>query len=160
MKIWPTVIVDSREQNAFDFSLPVEIGTLTTGDYSVRGLEHLVAVERKSLPDLLGCLGQGRDRFIRELQRLRAYRFRLIIIESTPDEIDAGQWRSTLKPSHVWGSIASWTARYALPFHLGGTHAQAGRFCERFLIQSARHICEDYRAAAGILETAKEVGCA
>ena len=71
MKIQPIVLIDRREQHAWRFeNLPSELGTLDTGDYSVRGLEHLVAVERKTLDDLLGCCGRERDRFKRELARL------------------------------------------------------------------------------------------
>jgi hypothetical protein len=37
----------------------MEIGTLDTGDYSLRGLEHVIRIERKSLPDLLGWQAAG-----------------------------------------------------------------------------------------------------
>ncbi len=67
-------IVDTREQLPLGLTpLQSVEGTLTTGDYSVAGLKHVVAIERKSLPDLLGCIGQQRDRFDREVQRLLAY---------------------------------------------------------------------------------------
>ena len=43
-------IVDSREQNPLDLQpLRQTIGTLATGDYSLRGLESVIAIERKSL---------------------------------------------------------------------------------------------------------------
>ena len=46
-------IQDTREQLPLDLHpLRVEVGTLATGDYSVLGLEHVVAVERKGLSDL------------------------------------------------------------------------------------------------------------
>ena len=52
------IIIDSREQRPFDFlsqngDIETERGTLDTGDYSVAGLESRVAVERKSLADLV-----------------------------------------------------------------------------------------------------------
>ncbi len=116
MKVEPTIIVDSREQNPLRFdSLPVRVGTLDTGDYSIAGLEHFIAVERKSLDDLLACIGRERDRFKRELQRLRAYRFRLLVVETDAAVLEAGDWRSRLTPSHVLGSCAAWTAQYSLP---------------------------------------------
>ena len=83
-RIAPTVIIDSREQAPLAFAnLPSEVGTLDTGDYSIRGLEHLVAVERKSLDDLLGIVGRDRQRFRRELQRLRGFRYRLWSLKRT-----------------------------------------------------------------------------
>ena len=66
-----TALVDSREQTPLDLSpLAVEVATLPTGDYSVRGLEHIVVIERKSLPDLLAVIGRDRRRFDREVQWL------------------------------------------------------------------------------------------
>ena len=45
-----TAIVDLREQLPLDLSpLRTIRGTLATGDYSVQGLENIVAIERKSL---------------------------------------------------------------------------------------------------------------
>ena len=147
MKITPTVIVDTREQFPWSFSsLPSEPGTLSTGDYSVRGLEHLIAVERKSLDDLLACIGIRRDRFRRELQRLKSYRFRALIIEASHADLEAGQWRSQLKPSHVLGSLAAWTVQFALPVWLAGDHESAARFAERYLYQAARCIAAENKA--------------
>ena len=54
----------------------------------------MVAVERKTMDDLLACVGRERDRFKRELQRLRAYRFRLLVVEADAAVIEAGDWRS------------------------------------------------------------------
>jgi len=46
----PTIIVDSREQEPLPLSrLQAVRGTLTTGDYSVVGLEQLFSIERKSI---------------------------------------------------------------------------------------------------------------
>ena len=58
MGISPVIIIDTREQIPWEFrDLPTEPGTLDTGDYSVSGLEHLIAVERKSLDDLWPASG-------------------------------------------------------------------------------------------------------
>ncbi|MCH8968351.1 MAG: hypothetical protein IIA66_04455 [Planctomycetes bacterium] len=58
MKIEPVVIIDRREKNPWRFSnLRTEPGSLTTGDYSVWGLE------RMALPLFLsrerGCVSAG-----------------------------------------------------------------------------------------------------
>ena len=168
MKLAPTIIIDTREQAPFTFAnLPSEPGTLDAGDYSVRGLEHLVAVERKSVDDLLACVGRERGRFKRELQRLRAYRFRLLIVEASAADLAQGvyplnpsgahhaasrtPWRSKLTAAHVLGSLAAWTAQYTLPVWLGGTHDEAGRFAERFLYQAARTVAGEAEAVFGTL---------
>ena len=66
-------VVDSREQLPLDLEpLQSVRGTLTTGDYSVAGMESIVAIERKSLGDLLSCIGKERERFDKEVMRLLA----------------------------------------------------------------------------------------
>jgi DNA excision repair protein ERCC-4 len=155
MSIQPTIVIDSREQEPLTFSnLPTVRGTLDTGDYSIRGLEHLVAVERKSLGDLLACVGRERDRFKRELQRLRAYRFRILVIEASAENLERGDWRSQLQPSHVLGSLAAWIAQHGLPIWLAGDHEATGRFVERYLFQAARAVANEHEAAAAFLATA------
>lgn len=155
MKPSPVVIIDSREQRPWTFaSLPSVVGALDAGDYSVSGLAHLIAVERKSLDDLLACCGRERDRFKRELQRLRAYRFRLLVVETDAATIEAGGWRSSLKPAHAIGSLAAWCAQFGLPVWLAGDHDAAGRFVERYLYQCARTIAEEHEAARSFLDGA------
>jgi len=53
-----SAIIDSREQLALSLdTLRVQTGALDTGDYSLAGCEHVVRIERKSLDELLGCVG-------------------------------------------------------------------------------------------------------
>lgn len=121
------IIVDTREQTPFRFGSEVqtEPGTLATGDYSLAGLENLVAVERKSLADLVMCCGPERDRFKRELHRLKAYRCRAVIIEAHMTEVVYQKYRSNMAPAAVMGSVASWQTRYEVPFVWAGQHGAA-----------------------------------
>jgi ERCC4-type nuclease len=48
----PTIVIDTREQRPWSFSVPTKPGTLASGDYSIEGCEHLFAVERKAPGDL------------------------------------------------------------------------------------------------------------
>ena len=89
-----TAIVDTREQNPLDLSpLQTTIGTLSTGDYTAVGMESIVVIERKSLPDLIACVGVERERFDREVQRLLAYPVRCLVVEATWQQIEAGEWQ-------------------------------------------------------------------
>lgn len=152
MKISPTVIIDTREQMPLIFpTLPTIPGSLPTGDYSAVGFESVIAIERKSLPDLLACCGSSRDRFKAELQRLRAYRFRALVIEASAAEIARGEWRSQLHPSHVFGALASWSARFTLPVWLGGTHTGCAEYVERFIVSSVRILHEEHAAFAAAI---------
>ena len=79
------IVCDSREQNPFQFQgypAVVNAGTLASGDYSLHGFENRIAIERKSMPDLIACLSTERERFQRELQRLKAVDAACVIIES------------------------------------------------------------------------------
>ena len=152
MKLSPTIIIDTREQTPWKFAnLPSEPGTLDTGDYSIRDLTHLVCIERKTLDDLLSCVGRHRDRFRRELQRLRAFRFRCLVVEASYADLEAGQWRSQLKPSRVLGSLSAWMVQFDLPVWLAGTHQAGAEFCERYLFQCARLVARE-NAAVGVAE--------
>ena len=78
-----TVIVDSREQTPFGLSpLLSTVGTLTTGDYALQGSDE-IRIERKSLPDLVACVGRERSRFDAEVKRLLAFPIRILLVEST-----------------------------------------------------------------------------
>lgn len=84
--------------------VPVEIQrvTLATGDYSLPGMEDVVAIERKTCQDLIGTLLGGRrdsvgeyaanaDRFRDELTRMRAMpagSFRCVVVECSRDDIE------------------------------------------------------------------------
>lgn len=156
MKIAPVVIIDSREQTPWVFhNLPSCQGTLSTADYSILHLEHLVGIERKTLADFVACCGYGRERFSRELLRLQGLRFRAVFLECTLADIEAGNWRGKMKPSQILGAIASWSTKYTLPVFFAGDHGQAGRFAERFLYHAARHIAEDYSVAAELVNCAE-----
>lgn len=149
-------LVDTREQSPLSLDpLRSEPATLDTGDYSVAGLTHLVAVERKSLSDLVACCGKERERFDRCVQRLLAYECRALFVEATWGQIELGSWRSTLTPSHVLGSLMSWTAR-GLPVILAGDHGTCGRLVSRFLFVAARErwrqlqsLCDGLKIAGG-----------
>jgi DNA excision repair protein ERCC-4 len=123
-------------------------GTLTTGDYSVLGLEGLVAIERKSLSDLLGCVGVSRERFDREVQRLLAYPARALVVESSWVDIEAGEWRSKITPAAVIGSLLGWVA-LGLPVIMAGDHHRAGRYVSRLLFTTARRRWREARTFCG-----------
>lgn len=131
-----TVVIDSREQAPFCFRtfkadakhkrrgidkqwfipnlfIPSEVRTLKTGDYSVSGLESAVAVERKSLVDLFGTIGGGRDRFVRELERLNAMEFAAVVIEANCDfAMQFPPNRAKISPKVIFRSINAWEQEF------------------------------------------------
>jgi hypothetical protein len=141
-----TAIIDTREQCPLELSpLRVVRGTLDTGDYSIAGLEHVVSLEWKSLADLLACVGQERERFDREVQRLLAYPVRALLVEATWDEIEIGDLRPQVTAAAALGSVLGWIAA-GLPVVMCGDHARAGRFASRLLFTAARRRWREARA--------------
>lgn len=85
----PVLLIDTREQKPLDFSLYKERFShivkmkLEAGDYSILGHEDTISFERKSLGDLVSTLTQGKDRFLRELEKLKDYRYAAIVVEAS-----------------------------------------------------------------------------
>lgn len=138
-------IIDTREQTPLDLSpLRSQVATLDTGDYSLLGLEHVVRVERKSLPDLIGCVGRDRERFDREVMRLLAYPVRVLVVETSWSDIEAGQWRGKVTPNQVIGSLLGWQVA-GLAVHCIGDHARAGTHVARLLYHVTRRRYRELR---------------
>lgn len=131
-------IVDTREQLPFDVApLRMVTGTLATGDYSIVGLEDRITVERKSLSDLIGCCGVERERFQREVERLRSYETRCVIVEASWDDLEAGDWKSKIGAQAVVGSVLGWVAS-GVPFVMAGDRERAQGYCAKILYLAAR----------------------
>jgi len=136
----PTIIVDSREQDPLAFSFPTITDGLSTGDYSIAGLEDDFAVERKSISDLVGSLTSGRDRFMRELQRLQAYPFRRLLIIGTEEEVAQGNWKhSKANPTAILHSLHAIEAR-GIPITYASNPATAASMVERWAFWKVREV--------------------
>jgi DNA excision repair protein ERCC-4 len=140
----PVIVYDSREQAPLVFSRLQSVrGTLTTGDYSVVGLEGLFAVERKSISDLVGCcMGENRQRFERELHRLRGFRFKRLLIVGTEEEILSGRYHSNIKPQAVVATLGAFEARYDLPVVFRPSSELAAAQIERWAFWFSREMVE------------------
>lgn len=131
-------LIDTREQRPFELSpMRSERGTLATGDYSVKGLEHEIALERKSLDDFVMCVGPERERFEKECQRLLSYPTRAIVIEASWEDLVRGGWRSRVTPAAAQGSALGWMAM-GIPLHFAGTRLHAEKSAARMLFLAAR----------------------
>jgi ERCC4-type nuclease len=143
------IVVDSREQAPFDFSpypdVEVAVGTLQAGDYSLYGFAAEIAVERKSIDDLIGCLTHDRERFKRELDRLRGYSSAMIVVEAPFNAIRCGMYRSRMNPDAAVQSIFSWMQRYKIPFFFADNRADGAFATASFLRHFCRHETERYK---------------
>ena len=145
------IIVDSREQAPFSFNgfnCEVKSGTLSSGDYSIAGFEDIVAIERKSLPDFISCLTTGRERFMREMERLRGFQSAVIVVESPFSDLASGRYRSKLDSKIAVQSVISIMQNYRMPFFFAETRKEAEKFVFDFLRHFCRHALARYKAVS------------
>lgn len=117
------ILIDSREQTPLDFSgydCSVQTATLSTGDYSILGLEHKVAIERKSLNDLAQSFTKGRERFERECQRGMGLEVFSVVVEGTWSDLAHSKYKSRINANALMQSIISWQVKYNTPFFFAG----------------------------------------
>lgn len=156
-----TIVRDTREQKRQDKALgwmfdrgfdpaPVVITRgLPTGDYSLLGLENDVIVERKTLSDLVACLGRERERFENELLRMRGFASAVVIVESLFDELAQGNYRSQLDSKCAVQTVISFCANYRIPFFF----CKNGKAAERCAYDFLRHYHKHFkRKVKAVLE--------
>lgn len=144
-----TVLIDTRETQPYEFPVfKTQRATLPTADYSILGLEHVVAIERKASADeLAACCGRERDRFDREIQRLLAYPVRALVIEADWTDIEAANWRSRLNSKQVGASLVSWIVR-GVPVVMAGNRERAAGIVASMLRRAAIHRYRELRVFA------------
>lgn len=132
------LLQDTREQTPLLFpDDEVRVVTLTTGDYSIMcddvDFRDRIAIERKSLSDLFGTVGNGRARFEREISRLAALERAAIVIEATMQDVIAGAPFSQMNPRSVMGSLLAWYARYGIAPIFAGSRELAAATVRKIL---------------------------
>jgi ERCC4-type nuclease len=136
----PIIIIDSREQTPLTFTFPTVTAGLTTGDYSVAGLEYDFCIERKTLPDLYSSLTSGRNRFMRELHRMKAYPFARLLIIGSEHEVEQGASRHRgVNPKSILHSLAAIEAR-GVPVVFSSSPANAAALIERWAFWRCREL--------------------
>jgi len=136
-----TVVIDTREQEPYSFPprrFLVERRALPAGDYSLAGLEHVVAVERKTAEDFVHTVIRDRDRFRRELLKLAEYDRACVVVEAGLDDLLSGAYRSGAHPSSVVGAALSIIVDYGIPVYFCSDRQCARRFVEEYLLRYHR----------------------
>lgn len=117
------IIVDTREQTPYKFD---DLGInnirqkLDYGDYSIKGMENIFAVERKNCSDFFGSIGKERKRFKQRIEELSRLDWAGLVIEATEDELLTPQisW-SNISPNSVYGSLTSFEVKYGIHVYCG-----------------------------------------
>ena len=136
------LVVDTREQDAL-FKRPVKglvmvRDTIPVGDYSVRGFEREIVVERKSLNDLYSSMFGDWERESKKLVKIAEYNRKWLLIEGTEDEVLRYQQFSTVHPNSMRGRLVSIQIRLGIPVYYSATRKDAERFILDVLIKYYR----------------------
>lgn len=151
------ILIDTREQTPFTFNgydVEPQPVALPVGDYSLPGLLDRVAIERKSLGDLVGCLmGGNRDRFERELAKARHYDLFAVVVEAALEDVRRWKYRSEMKPHAVLQSLCAFQVRYRTAFIWAGDRRGAEYVTYSLLAKFLYEIERQYKSIKNFLPT-------
>lgn len=127
------IVRDSREQTGWHYDNCV-VAALKTGDYSIKGHEDTIIVERKaSVAELAKNVLE--DRFERELERLSVFKHAFIVCEFTLEEVFGYPYSTSLpasvkrkiriRGSFLFKKITEWQIKYRVHFIFAGTSAKS-----------------------------------
>lgn len=147
----PAVVIDTREQWPLEIrAYPTITAKLDAGDYGIAGFSTMdaprFAVERKSLQDLIGSLTAGRERFLRECERLRIFGFAGLLIEAERVQVEIGDFRSAATPRSILASLDAIMVRYGIHVLWCRDHAGAARRLEGLVRQFCRGVEKEHTA--------------
>lgn len=109
-----TIIKDTREQDGYTFEPSSSRyhtckgminRKLDTGDYSIEGLEDKLCIERKaSVVEFANNIGHDTVRFTKEIERMKSFPFRFIILEFSLSDLMNFPEGSGI-PEGDWGKL-------------------------------------------------------
>lgn len=99
--------------------LEVHDCTVHNGDYSIQGLEHLFAIERKGLSDLHSYCGREREaKTIPKMERFKqmvdAGGWVGLVIEASEQSAWLGPIQSKMHPNQIRGNLVGFEVRYGV----------------------------------------------
>ena len=132
------LIIDSREQ--LPYEMEAEVSALDVGDYSLAGVGDAVAIERKSIDDLVGCLAQDRERFEKCLQRGKGLDYFALVVEASLSDLLNGNYYSKMHPNAAVQSLLAFSVRYRLPVFFAENRELGQLVTESLLEKYARMV--------------------
>lgn len=134
-----TIVVDTREQQPYDFDCATFRTKLEVGDYSVLGMLDEVIVERKSLSDFVSTVIHNSGRFRRELVKMKEYPLACVVVEADLDAVLRGlpELRA-VAPTAVLGRALEISVGYRIPVFFCGSRQGARAFTDGYLRMAVR----------------------
>ena len=135
----PVLVVDTREQNPFDFSRfqgwfsGIERRALKLGDYSIAGLEDLCVVGRKGLSDLVRSFTVERKGFVARLRQMAEYPHRLLVVSAALSQVKSPYPYSAVNPNQITQSLIAVLAGLRVRFICTETHEMGEEILASYL---------------------------
>lgn len=138
-----TVLTDTREQRPWSLDptrFVTERATLQTGDYTVKGLEDRLCIERKGLGDFVGTVISDWIRFRKELYRLASFDFALIVVEADLGDVYAHRYESDANPESVVGRANAIFLDHGIQVAWWGSRSHCVSMTENFLAMAVKKL--------------------
>jgi ERCC4-type nuclease len=135
----PVLLVDSREQDPFDFQpyarwfSGIKKAPLQLGDYAIEGMEDCCVVERKSLSDLVKSLQGERDVFVRRLRLMAEYSDRLLVVDAPMSQVRSRYEHSLANPNRITQSLFAAIVGLRIQTFFAETHDQGAEMVAWYL---------------------------
>ena len=139
------ILIDTREKKPFTFKKwqsHTNRASLITGDYSVKGFESQVCVERKAKIELYACLSQERERFFAEISRMNLYEYRAIVVENCSWKEFITEIETNMSREAVIGSMLSIMITWGIPVFFCSTRQVAEESTYQILLRAFRKLGE------------------
>ena len=115
----------------------MEVCKLDVGDYTIKGLEEVLMVERKTLGDLWGTLANpvNYKRFLKEMKRAENHPYKFLVIEASLADIDRGYNWSKVPANNIHAKLVSLQVKHNLHVIFAGREDRARKYVRRLLVK-------------------------
>jgi DNA excision repair protein ERCC-4 len=135
----PTIVIDSQEHMGYTFERFTNWFSgsirkrLAVGDYTILGMEEEVAIERKTVPDLVKSIIQERKDFIEKCERLSEIRKKCLVVEGSLSLVKTPYDETQSHPNAVLGSLLAAQERWNIPVYFLDNFVLAEEFVASML---------------------------
>lgn len=139
-----TIIRDTREKKGKGWHFRasancegMEVIKLDVGDYTIKGLEGILMIERKTIGDLWGTLGNPTNyrRFLREIKRAEKHPYKFLIIEASLADINRGYSFSKVTANNIHAKLVSLQVKHNLHVIFAGRQDRARQYVRRLMVK-------------------------
>lgn len=139
------IIEDSREQTPLSFDglrgVDVIRQGLKTGDYSLQGYESQLCFERKSVADLVGTLIGGHERFLREMERMKDFEVKYILVEQSAGAVY--RYCSKLGWEYKFDTIMQSLLAYAYYYHVRVRFCKDRKDMAEYIVKKSKEFLKE-----------------